>query len=163
MKTLLVAAVLCSSSAFAVDSAKIEKNFKIICNYTKSCESHTDLAGRSASSLLQSLGIKLEGDLISLADLEDRSPGADGIDYGQLTLKGALMMVDDFVEMETVSVKQAKVIKAQLSDLKDSGVVFGYTPNQGGVVCGVVFPSLLLIDTDKSDVHSIAMLGYPEC
>jgi len=153
------------TAAMASDSVKIKQLTAELCGFSKGCDDYTGLRGTTALALVKNLALtRLEADAdVEVVASEDSTPGWDDIVYGTLSLAGAQGIVGGILDYDALTRGEARSINARLKRLQAAGAEFGYTPNTGGSVCGVVVPGLLIIDTGAKTITDVSLFGHGEC
>lgn len=169
MKSVLLGlALLVSANSYA--TTVISQNAQAICKLAVNCDSFKTESS-TAKAMIKEYYLAMDGEELADEYFDDSNstfPGIDELTWGTFSMKQALDFVtshgdEDFASEDTPSKNELYQINGHILNMRNTGVEFGFTSNTGGTVCGVVFPGLLIIDTQEKKIYDVALFGYPDC
>jgi hypothetical protein len=164
---LSLAMVLVGFNASAT-SPKVTELVKQLAQNNPGMRVHV-LQGKTAATLLKHLALKVnkvEEEDFNLVNFPKSIPGADEKlnQYGLSKINQFMDLLMSQWQDEIRNGADFKMTSSEAWDtareLQERGVAFGYTTD-GGVVCGVTFPSPLVIDEEHSTVYEILLVDGP--
>lgn len=168
MKSLFTLAFFVATLAHNPAFGKtINKVVQDLSPYIYGVEVH-EVEGKTAEKMLEDLALRIKGvdeesyELINYP--ENGIPGADEAS-GQYGLATVADVGNTIISMYTFFDQERELTKAQeneifstLKELKAEGALLGYT-TEGGGVCGVSFPSVLVLDKKKQKIYELVLVG----
>ena len=167
LKLSLLGMLVTQSFAFA-KADPIAKLVNQLKPYVYGISVNKNVEGKSAEAMLTYLALEVNRVDKSDFKLENYPKSAPGVEetsgqYGLATMADA----QDYLETNyndpegtgaTLTKDQLKEIKDTLRALKGEGVLYGYTSDGAGV-CGVTYPSPLIIDKENHRIFELLLVG----
>lgn len=169
-RLLLLVLSLGAASAKASDSAEIARLAKGLAGLSAGVTIHK-VAGRGTDEMLRDLALRTGERDEKMFRLENYPRTLPGVDesadlFGRTGTLAAADLLLEFSEALHAAAEKGDPTKLErrvrdvFAALRGAGAVFGYAAH-GSSVCGVTYPSPLVIDEDARVIYEIATVGGP--
>lgn len=165
MRISLFLFFLCSSSfaQYKVDTEALRAAAFGMKAVVYSVTSDRVAKAKTVEDVLRAYGLREGAEAANLKIVKNgHIPGVDEAtdEYGTTSRDEVEALLEGTIEENEPAPKRVKLMKKLLDRAQRAGAVFAYTSN-GGSVCGVTFPSPLLIDMEEKIVYELVLVGGP--
>lgn len=172
MKKLLVliALLIISTNTFGFNNPN--NNIVQICQLALKCKVYKTQSVIPKKTIFELILLNNQATPSSVvySDEAEYQPLEDDVKWGVFSKKSAITFVSRHINIQQnyeeyggISSQIGNAIIELISTIKDDRVIFGFTSNTGGSLCGVSMPGLLIIDQESQFVYDLSFFGKPTC